>query len=88
MQVLADSFVSWFKCYTLAPLDTGRARIVAHEIQAHLVPRGNTSLNTHRNKDERRKKDDLLFSVPVLLLSIYETTVFPIIPSDQIRRKK
>jgi len=59
---------------------TRHARIVEHEIQAHFVPRGNTSLNTHRNKDEHRKKDDLLFSVPVLLLSNYETSVFPVIP--------
>ena len=49
-----DSFIGWFKCYTLAPSDIRHARIVEHEIQAHLVPRGDTSLNVHRNKDKHR----------------------------------
>ena len=52
-----DSFVSWFKCYTLAPPNMRHARIVEHEIQTHLVPRGDTSLNIHRNKGKHRKTD-------------------------------
>lgn len=70
-----DSFIGWFKCYTQASPGIRYARIVEHEIQAHLVPRGDTSLNIHRIKNKHRF---------VLLLSFNETCFFfPVMPKGK-----